>query len=58
MVLVPEPVVTTPPGVLVNDQVPDDGKPFKITLPVDRTQVGCVMVPTVGAEGGVHKIVI
>jgi hypothetical protein len=47
------PVVVTDPGVLVNVQVPLDGKPFNTTLPVAVTQVGCVMVPTVGAEGAV-----
>ena len=28
-----------------------DGKPFNTTLPVAKAQVGCVMVPTVGAAG-------
>ena len=49
--LVPEPVVVVPPGVRVNVQVPVDGKPLNITLPVDTAQVGCVMVPTTGTEG-------
>ena len=51
VVVVPVPVVTTEPGVLVNVQVPLDGKPLKTTLPVAVAQVGCVMVPTVGAVG-------
>jgi len=51
VVLVPVPVVVVPPGVLVNVQVPDDGKPFKFTEPVDDTHVGCMIVPTAGAVG-------
>ena len=47
IVLVPEPVML--PGLIV--QLPDDGKPFNTTLPVDTKQLGCVMVPTVGAVG-------
>src|SRR5450759_2510786 len=46
-VLVPVPV--TPPGFIV--QVPVAGKPFNITQPVATSQVGCVIVPTVGAAG-------
>ena len=37
-----------PPGLIV--QLPD-GRLFNTTLPVDTVQVGCVMVPTVGAAG-------
>ena len=48
VVLVPVPVVVVLPGVLVNVQVPDDGKPFKFTEPVDDAHVGCVIVPTFG----------
>ena len=33
------------------DQLPDAGKPLKATLPVAVLHVGCVIVPTVGAEG-------
>ncbi len=51
VVVVPVPVVTTEPGVLVNVQVPVAGRPLNTTLPVAETQVGCVMVPTVGAVG-------
>ena len=51
VVLVPVPVVVTPPGVLVNVHVPDDGNPLNATLPVATLHVGCVMVPTVGAVG-------
>ena len=51
VLLVPVPVVVVLPGVLVNVQVPVDGKPFNTTLPVANAQVGCVMVPTAGAVG-------
>ena len=45
------PVTIVPPGVLVNVQLSDEGKLFKTTLPVDSVHVGCVRVPTIGAEG-------
>jgi hypothetical protein len=32
-------------------QVPEEGKAFKITLPVDTVQVGWVIVPTEGGVG-------
>ena len=43
--------MVVPPGDLVKVQVPDDGKLLKSTLPVEVAQVGCVIVPTEGAEG-------
>ena len=46
VVLVPLPVI--PPGFIV--QLPE-GNPFNTTLPVDTVHVGCVLVPTAGAEG-------
>ena len=49
--LVPEPVVVVPPGDRVKVHVPVAGKPLKITLPVAKAQLGCVIVPTVGAVG-------
>lgn len=49
--VVPEPVVSAPPGVRVRVQLPVDGKPPSTTLPVATEQVGWVIVPTVGAEG-------
>jgi hypothetical protein len=49
--LVPVPVMVIPPGVPVNVHVPAAGNPFNIALPVDTAQVGCVIVPTVGAVG-------
>lgn len=39
VVLVPEPV-DVPPGVRVRVHVPDDGNPFRITLPVADAHVG------------------
>jgi len=45
-VLVPVPAID--PGLIV--QLPA-GKPFNTTLPVANAQVGCVIVPTVGAPG-------
>ena len=47
----PVPVVVTEPGVRVTVQVPVDGNPLKATLPVDKTHVGWVIVPTPGAVG-------
>ena len=41
----------TAPGDFVNVHVPVAGKPDKTTLPVARAQVGCVIVPTIGAVG-------
>ena len=52
VLLVPVPVVIIPPGLLVNVQFPDEGKPFKTTLPVATSHVGCVIVPIVGAPCG------
>jgi hypothetical protein len=45
VVLVAEPEIA--PGFIV--QLPA-GKPLNITLPVAVVQVGCVIVPTVGAD--------
>lgn len=42
------PVVVTLPGIRTNVHVPD-GKPLNATEPVAAVQVGCVIVPTVGA---------
>ena len=49
--MVPVPVVVTAPGLRVRVQVPDAGNPLRSTLPVVTVQVGCVMVPIVGAGG-------
>jgi hypothetical protein len=51
VVLVPVPVVVVPPGLLVNVHVPAAGRLLNTTLPVPTLQVGCVIVPTVGALG-------
>jgi hypothetical protein len=45
-VLVDEPV--RDPGFIVHEP---EGKPLNATLPVARTQVGCVTVPGTGAVG-------
>ena len=49
VVLAPVPVVITPPGDLVNVQVPEEGKPLRTASPVDNEQVGWVIAPTTGA---------
>jgi hypothetical protein len=56
--LVPLPEVVTAPGVLVKVQLPVADKPFKTTLPVDTVQLGCVIVPTVGAVGTTREAFI
>lgn len=54
--LVPDPVYVFPPGVLVNVQVPEDGKPFSTTLPEVVAQLGWVIVPTSGAAGMANTV--
>jgi hypothetical protein len=56
VVLVPVPVVVIFPGILVSVHVPEDGKPLNVTPPVATLQVGCVIVPTTGAEGSVFIV--
>lgn len=51
VVLVPVPVVVTPPGDLVKVHVPVDGNPLKTTLPVATVHVGWVIAPTTGGVG-------
>lgn len=51
VVVVPDPVFVTPPGVLITVQVPEDGNPERTTLPVETAHVGCVMVPITGGVG-------
>jgi hypothetical protein len=58
VVVVPDPVVVVPPGVLVKVQLSVAGKPFNITLPVETLQVGWVIVPTIGAVGVVGWVLI
>ena len=57
MVVVPVPDFVEPP-VAVTVQVPLAGKPLNTTLPVATLHVGWVIVPTVGAAGGVGAAVI
>jgi len=47
----PVPVIVAPPGDLVTVHVPVAGNPLRATLPVAIAHVGCVIVPTTGAEG-------
>jgi hypothetical protein len=49
VVPVPVDVAVVDPFDRVNVHVPDDGNPLNATAPVDRAQVGCVLVPTTGA---------
>lgn len=49
VVLALEPMIA--PGLIVQLS---SGRPLKTTLPVADTQVGCVMVPTMGTDGGIH----
>jgi hypothetical protein len=51
VILVPVPLVVVPPGVLVKVQESVPGRLFNTTLPVGTAHVGCVLVPTVGADG-------
>ena len=51
VVLLPEPDVVVPPGLLVICQFPLEGNPFNITLPVNEVQVGCVITPVDGTDG-------
>ena len=49
--LVPEPDFVAPPGEAVMVHDPEAGRPLSATLPVLVAQVGCVIVPIIGAEG-------
>ena len=51
VVIIPVPLVVTPPGLRVSVHMPLEGKPFNTTLPVPAEQVGWVMVPITGAAG-------
>lgn len=51
VVLVPSPVFIIPPREPFTVQVPDEGNPFRMTLPVEDVHVGGVMVPIEGAVG-------
>ena len=58
VVLTPVPVEVAPLGFWVKVHVPLNGKPFKITLPVETLQVGCVVVPTEGAVGALGAVLM
>jgi hypothetical protein len=51
VVLVPVPVVVTPPGDRVRVHTPVEGNPLNTTLPVATEHVGLVIKPTTGAVG-------
>jgi len=48
--VVDDPVIIAPPGLAVTVHGAE-GNPLNITAPVAEIQVGCVTVPTIGAEG-------
>jgi hypothetical protein len=48
---IPVPVDVTAPGLRVNVQVPVAGKPFIATVVIGMAQVGCTIVPIMGASG-------
>ena len=56
--VVPEPVEVVPPGEAVTVQVPEAGRPLKVTDPVGVAHVGCVTVPGTGAVGIVGTALI
>jgi hypothetical protein len=45
-----------PDGLPVTVQLPLAGKPLNSILPVEVVQVGCVIVPTEGADGSAFKV--
>ena len=49
--VVPEPAISVPPVLRVRVQLPDAGRPLSATLPVDKSQVGWVIVPITGVPG-------
>jgi len=49
--VVPVPVVLIVPGYRITVQVPDDGKPVNVTLPVANVHVGDNIAPIKGADG-------
>ena len=49
--VIPVPVVLTPPGERVIIQLPETGRPLRLTLPVGTVTVVRVIVPTTGAFG-------
>jgi hypothetical protein len=55
---IPDPVVVILSGVRNNIQLPVDGNPFNVTLPVASEHVGWVIVPTIGADGTIRDALI
>jgi hypothetical protein len=51
ILLVPVPIVVAPPGKIVRTHEPVDGNALNNTLPVGISNVGCIIVPTAGADG-------
>lgn len=51
VVEIPLPVVLIPPGFRVTVQSPEEGRPFRVTLPVATSQSGCIVSPIDGAAG-------
>jgi hypothetical protein len=49
--LAPDPVVITVPGYRIKVQLPVEGNPESVTLPVGTAHVGGDIVPTTGAAG-------
>ena len=44
-------LVNVPDGFPVTVHVPEEGKPFRLTEPVEVAHVGCVTVPRTGVVG-------
>jgi hypothetical protein len=51
-------LVSEPEGEPVTVHVPDEGSPLRSTDPAGVVHVGCVTVPTIGADGGVGAVLI
>lgn len=48
---IPVPVVEMLPGALVSVHVPDEGRPFRVIVPVDTVHDGWIIFPATGAAG-------
>jgi len=48
--VVPDPVIVVEPIDSVTVQASDDGNPLRATVAVAVPQVGCVIIPTTGAD--------
>lgn len=58
VVLVPEPVVLTSPGLRITVHVPVEGRLPSTTLPVATVHVGLVIVPGTGAVGAALTVMV